>query len=185
MKLLFKFRLLLIYLKTILLLRYKGINHGSIPLINGNPIINNKGNFIIGNKFSMQNTQFRTQITIQKDANLQLGNSVFINQGCNIYTKESIIIGNNVFLADLVMIHDTNFHEVEEDKGITSKSVQIDDNVWIGARSIIFPGVHLEKNVVVGAGSIVTKSFPKNSLIGGNPAKIIRKLQFSDDYIRT
>ncbi|MGL4673104.1 DapH/DapD/GlmU-related protein, partial [Cetobacterium sp.] len=56
------------------------------------------------------------------------------------------------------------------------KPVKIGNNVWIGGRSVICPGVTLGDNVVVAAGSVVTKSFPNNCIIGGNPAKTIRMI---------
>jgi len=54
------------------------------------------------------------------------------------------------------------------------KPIIIGNNVWIGTRVIILPGVQIGDNTIIGAGAVVTKSFPANSIIGGNPAKIIR-----------
>lgn len=54
------------------------------------------------------------------------------------------------------------------------KEVIIADDVWIGTRAIILPGVKIGKHSIIGAGAVVTKSFPENSIIGGNPAKLIR-----------
>ena len=54
------------------------------------------------------------------------------------------------------------------------KEVQLDDRVWVGARAIILPGVHLGEGCIVGAGSVVTKSFPPFSVVVGNPAKVVK-----------
>lgn len=54
------------------------------------------------------------------------------------------------------------------------RSISIEDDVWIGARAIILPGVTIAKGSIVGAGSVVTKSFPPYSVIAGNPARIVK-----------
>lgn len=61
------------------------------------------------------------------------------------------------------------------DQGETRpESVVIDDDVWIGTRSIILPGVHIEKGAIIGAGAVVTKDVPEYAVVGGNPAKVIK-----------
>ena len=148
------------------------------------PLIANEGKFRIGNNLQIRAIQFRQEISCLRGAELIIGNNVFINHGVNICATKSIVIGDNVHIADLVMMHDTNFHEVEEGKGITTKPIKIGDNAWIGARSIILPGIEIGKNSVIAAGSIVTKSVPENCLVAGVPAKILKHLKCSDNYIR-
>ena len=66
-------------------------------------------------------------------------------------------------------------HEVDDpDFRPVGKEVQLDDRVWVGARAIILPGVHLGEGCIVGAGSVVTKSFPPFSVVVGNPAKVVK-----------
>ena len=62
---------------------------------------------------------------------------------------------------------------------VKAKPIIIEDNVWITMNAIILPGVTIGKNSVIAAGSIVTKSMPSNSLIGGNPAKVIKEIDRS------
>ena len=84
-----------------------------------------------------------------------------------------IEIGNDVTLAPKVHIlaHDAStFNHVGYSK---IGKVKIGDNVFIGANSTILPGVTIENNTIIGAGSIVTKDIPKNSIAVGNPAKVI------------
>ncbi len=168
-----------------LFLKLKNVESGKNPsIIGGNPIIVNNGKFRAGNKFRIRSLQFKTEITCLKDAELDIGDNVFINQGTNICATKSIIIGNNVRIGDLVMMHDTNFHEVEEGEDIITTPIKIEDNVWISARSIILPGVEIGRNSVIAAGSVVTKSVPKNSLAAGVPAKVLKNLKCSDNYVR-
>jgi len=58
--------------------------------------------------------------------------------------------------------------------------VHIDENVWIGANTVIVPGVHIGKNTVIGAGSVVTKDIPDNVLAIGNPCRVLRKISEHD-----
>ena len=93
---------------------------------------------------------------------------------------KSRCIGNNVVLSSGVMILDAglDFDELKKNRKrihIGSKTI-IGDNNWIAAGVIVLPGVVLGDNILVGAGSVVTKSFNGNCVIAGNPAKIIRKI---------
>jgi acetyltransferase-like isoleucine patch superfamily enzyme len=173
------------YLKTIFLLKLNNIKYGKLPYMRGqSPILKNKGKFEVGNKFTMISNQFKIQITCSENAHLKFGDNVHINQGCNIYADKSIEIGDGVMIGDSVIIYDTNFHEVEEGEGVTTKPIIIENNVWIGARAIILPGVRIGMNSVVGAGSVVTKSMPENCLIAGVPAKKVKEIKWHSNLFR-
>lgn len=171
---------------TNLFLKLKKVEFGKNPNLIGNkPLLTNNGKLKIGDNFRVRSLQFKTELACLENAELIMGNDVFINHGANICASKSITIGSNVHIADLVMMHDSNFHEVEEGKGITTKPIVIGNNVWIGARSIILPGVEIGENSVIAAGSVVTKSIPENCLAAGVPAKILRYLNCGNNYIRT
>lgn len=109
--------------------------------------------------------------------------NLLFSTGCYVQAINGINIGENVWWGANVGIISANhdFRNIENYSGhIESKPIIIEDNVWIGMNSVILPGVHLGKNVVVGAGSVVTKSFSDNLIIAGNPAKII-KHRFKND----
>lgn len=111
--------------------------------------------------------------------NIEVGENFFCNYNVVILDVCKVKIGKNCLIAPQVGIY-TACHPLEEDVRIagleSGKPVTIGDNCWIGGHSVINPGVTLGNNVVVGSGSVVTKSFPDNVVIAGNPAKVIRKL---------
>jgi acetyltransferase-like isoleucine patch superfamily enzyme len=108
---------------------------------------------------------------------------VKVGNDCRIYIHEFgsepflVEIGNKVTITSGVKIitHDGSTWLMNDEKGrrFLYKKVKIGNNVFIGLNSIILPGVVIEDNVIVAAGSIVTKSIPSGSIVGGNPAKII------------
>lgn len=97
-------------------------------------------------------------------------------RGCFYQARNGIIFGNNVIWGDNIGIISANHKKEDYSKYDKERCIEIDNNVWIGMNAIILPNVHLGNNVIVGAGAVVTKSFPDNVVIAGNPAKIIRRL---------
>lgn len=88
-----------------------------------------------------------------------------------------IYIGKGSYIAANVGIITANHDLCDLSKPAPGKDVLIGENCWIGMNSVILPGVELGEHTIVGAGSVVTKSFPQgNCIIAGNPAKIIREL---------
>lgn len=91
-----------------------------------------------------------------------------------------ITIGNNVMMGPCVkmFVKNHNFSRIDIPMNSQGESpvmpIVIGDDVWIGANVIILPGVSIGNGCVIGAGSVVTKSVPEYSVVGGNPAKIIR-----------
>lgn len=112
-------------------------------------------------------------------AAIKIGDNVFINRGFFLDCNESQIeIGNNVTIGCNVTLLGTN-HDINDLENfytnLIDKPVIIGAGTWIGTRVIILPGVRLGENCIVGAGSVVTKSFDDFSMIAGNPAKLIKK----------
>lgn len=111
--------------------------------------------------------------------NTEVGNNFFLNVNCKLMDSGKITIGNNVFIAPNVCII-TEEHAMNVEQRVAgleyTHPVNIGDNVWICAGAIILPGVTIGANSVIGAGSIVTKDIPPNSLAVGNPCKVIRGL---------
>lgn len=112
--------------------------------------------------------------------NIHVGDNFYANFDCVILDVCPVNIGKNCFIAPGVHIY-TATHPLdpfERNSGIEfGKPVSIGDNVWIGGRSIINPGVTIGDNVVIASGSVVTKDVPNNVVVGGNPAKIIKEVK--------
>ncbi|WP_368863205.1 acyltransferase [Staphylococcus hominis] len=108
-------------------------------------------------------------------------NDIHIFQSPGLYFNNfsaQIILGKGVYIAPNVGIITANHSVNDLKKHDEGKSVIIGANSWIGMNSVILPGVILGEKTIVGAGSVVTKSFEEGNLvIGGNPARIIKKME--------
>jgi len=112
--------------------------------------------------------------------NIHVGNNFYANFDCVFLDVCKINIGDNCLVAPGVHIY-TATHPLDRTQRIamleSGKPVTIGNDCWIGGGAIINPGVKLGNNVVVASGSVVTKSFGDNVLVGGNPAKMIKELK--------
>ncbi|MFJ7727620.1 maltose acetyltransferase domain-containing protein [Neobacillus sp. NPDC097160] len=112
--------------------------------------------------------------------NIHVGENFYANFNCVFLDVCEIQIGKNCMVAPGVHIY-TAAHPLnpfERNSGVEFGSpVKIGDNVWIGGGAIINPGVTIGNNVVVASGAVVTKDVPDNTVVGGNPAKIIKNIE--------
>ena len=104
---------------------------------------------------------------------ISIGASTTINRKCYIDGRTGVNIGNCVSISPEVYIMSLTHDAQDPEFHAVGKEVTIEDYVWIGSRAMIMPGVTLSRGCVVGAGSIVTSSFPPHSIVAGVPAKVI------------
>lgn len=115
--------------------------------------------------------------------NIEVGKNFFANYNCTILDVAKVKIGDNCQMAPNVAIY-TAGHPIHPATRNSlyeyGKPVTIGDNVWIGGNTVLCPGVHVGSNVVIGAGSIVTKDLPDWCIAAGNPCRVIRKITDAD-----
>jgi len=123
-------------------------------------------------------------VNIEKNADFGSGRGIFVGDnsglGVNCSIRGPLKIGSNVMMGPDVIIM-TSIHDnrnvdipMNQQGFLPNEKVVISDDVWIGARVIILPGVTIGKGVIIGAGAVVTKSIPDFAVVGGVPAKIIK-----------
>jgi maltose O-acetyltransferase len=112
--------------------------------------------------------------------NTYIGDHVYLNFMCTILDNNEVHIGNHVMIGPVVQIY-TAAHPIQAEARIrgqeVAKSIVIEDNVWVGGGAILLPGVRIGRNAVVGAGAVVSRSVPENTVVAGNPARIIREIE--------
>ncbi|MDD6192198.1 MAG: sugar O-acetyltransferase [Lachnospiraceae bacterium] len=112
-------------------------------------------------------------------SNVHFGDWVYANFNLTIVDDGHVYVGDKVMFGPNVTIATAN-HPIEpglRDRMLQyNKDVHIENNVWIGANTVIVPGVTIGENAVIGAGSVVTKDIPANVVAVGNPCRVLREI---------
>jgi acetyltransferase-like isoleucine patch superfamily enzyme len=111
-------------------------------------------------------------------AGTRVGLDVFVNQNCTFYDLGGLDIGDGVMIGPNVCLI-TSGHPLEPSRrrdGVTARPIVIGRNAWIGAGATLIGGVTVGENAVVAAGSVVTRDVPSDTLVAGNPARVIRSI---------
>lgn len=133
-------------------------------------------------------------LVFSKAGKISIGNYCYIGEGSRIWSFDSVTIGNRVLISHNVNIHDSNSHSISSSErhaefkemvdneiirkefNITRGAIILEDDVWVGFNSIIFKGVTIGRGAIIAAGSVITKDVAAYTLVGGNPAQVIRNL---------
>ncbi len=110
--------------------------------------------------------------------NITIGKNVFINSGCHFQDQGGITIGNDVLIGHNVVLATIN-HDLAPSQNRKNHyaPITISNNVWIGSNATILPGIRIGEWAVVAAGAVVTKNVDPYTVVGGNPAKLIKTVE--------
>ena len=109
--------------------------------------------------------------------NITVGKNVFINTGCRFQDQGGIRIGDHVLIGHNVVLATLNHDFAPYNRATMHPApIHIEDRVWIGANATVVPGVTIGENSIVAAGAVVTKDVPPNTIVGGVPAKVLKRI---------
>lgn len=173
------------------LFKHRGYSFGENMQICNHIYVIGKGTISIGNNFTFSSgdginplcKNMKGSIKLV-DGKINIGDNVGISSGC-LWSQHEITIGNHVNIGGNCLIIDNDAHPVDfhlrrltnADETISTKPIVIEDDVWIGANSIVLKGVTIGARSIIGAGSVVTKRIPPDCIAAGNPCRVIKKLR--------
>ncbi len=109
--------------------------------------------------------------------NIHIGRNVFINSCCHFQDQGGIYIGNDVLIGHNVVLATVNHETDPYDRRCNYGPIKIGNHVWIGSNAVITQNVIISDGAIIAAGAVVTHDVPENTIVGGVPAKIIRKIE--------
>ena len=148
------------------------------------PILFTHGEVHVGRNVVFRGRMLRSEFGAELGGTIAVGEDTFLNEGSSVVAHHQVKIGDNCRIGELVGIFDTDHHAVDALSPVRFAPVVIGDNVWIGRGALILPGVTIGDNAVVAAGSVVTGAVPANTLVAGNPARLVRELQVVEGWRR-
>ena len=148
-----------------------------------------KNSIVIGNNVEICGSLYASQ-----RGHISIGENTTIRHNTEVISREKIHIGNRVIISNWCIISDNNNHPTDpdlrkqmSDSGFygelwdidksESSPIIIEDNVWIGQRSMILKGVRIGKGAIVAAGAVVTHNVPDYVIVAGNPAVVVKKIR--------
>lgn len=139
---------------------------------------------MFGKRFSVgKNTTFRPNfgLYLEKGASIKIGEDCFFNRGCSINCLESVEIGNHTIFGENVKIYDQNHKFRDADRlirkqGYSVDKVKIGNNCWICTNVVILKGVTIGDNSVIGAGCVIYKDVPANSIVKCNSTITVEQI---------
>jgi acetyltransferase-like isoleucine patch superfamily enzyme len=149
------------------------------------PALSNDGGTVrIGKRFVIRGRVAPCEITAHPNAQIRIGDRVFLNQGVVIAATESIEIGDDTKIGDFSAIIDSNYHDLDSTHPDKPRPVTIGKNVWLGNGVLVLPGAEIGDHTVVAAKSVVRTSLPPKVLAAGNPAAVVKQLEIPEGWLR-
>lgn len=117
----------------------------------------------------------KNNVTIKSPWFLTVGDDVWLGEGCWIDNLDRVTIGSNVCISQGAMLLTGNHDYTKEDFPYRNAPITIEDGAWIGARTVVCPGVTVHENAILTVGSVATRDMQANGIYQGNPAGKIRE----------
>ncbi len=161
---------------------YSYASFGKKIAIDGNVVVRHSSAIAIGDAVHLQNGVWLNAISPQSKPSIEIQNGCDIGRFCFISAVSSVILEQDVLLSPNVIISDHSHEITILDRSIlrsgitSSKPVRLKKGCWVGANSVILPGVTIGEHAVIGANSVVRKSVPDFCVAVGSPAKIVKNL---------
>lgn len=149
---------------------------GAGATVLGNPTVD-ASDMEVGDHFKVWSGHRKTLVTGW--GRVRMGDRVFINSGTVLFSIVEVNIGDDVALANEVYLMDSDSHGIEG-RPVKEAPVTIGRGSWIGARALILPGVTIGSRCLVAAGSVVARDVPDDTLVAGNPARVVRELVYPE-----
>lgn len=151
----------------------------------GRPRIENFGRIVIGDRVNLKGVPFRVELVCGPGATLSIGDDTFVNYATSIAATGSVRIGARCNIGPFVMIIDTSYHDAyDRDRVPAPKPVVIEDDVFLGAKCSVMPGVTIGRGAIIGAHAVVTKDVEPFTVVAGVPARPVDKLDPSRFVVR-
>jgi acetyltransferase-like isoleucine patch superfamily enzyme len=149
---------------------------GARPRLYGRCAVANHGHISIGDRLLMHGATVRCELATHEGGRIEIGDRAFVNYGTSISAHRLVRIGDGCLIGQYTIIMDCDQHSPGgEDGHGTPEPVLIGDRVWIGARCTILKGVTIGSDSVLAAGSVVTQNVPPGCVVGGVPARLLKK----------
>ena len=151
---------------------------GPLAQVYGRVIVDNYGTMRLGRRVRLRGVHVPVELATMSKGELRIGDNVFINGGTSICAQKSVTIGDNCLIGNYTLIMDTDFHAVgDHAQWPDARPVVIEEDVWLAVRVTVLKGVTIGRGAVVAAGAVVTKDVEPYTLVGGVPARLIRRIE--------
>src|ERR1700753_4237441 len=157
---------------------------GPAPLLRGKLCFRFDGTVTIGARFDADGLIMPVSISVVEGATLSIGDDLYMSAATSIEFGHAVRIASTCLFGPFASVIDDDRHEVEPGAILHKGPTILGDNVWLGRSAAGMAGVTVGDGSVVGANSVVTRDTPPNSFAAGMPAKVIRKLELPDGWVR-